>query len=87
MRGRNTYHCSLVTKWDLVNRFILNSVNILIFFYFGFFLKIYLLNNLVSFTAITPISFAPALIIYWKELLGSYSQHQANYKSKKEHLK
>jgi hypothetical protein len=62
---------------------VLNTTVICFFFYLSFFIKIYCVPDLVSFTALSPISFVAGMIIYWGELLESYKQHYTNFTDKK----
>jgi hypothetical protein len=57
------------------------------FFYLAFFLKIYCVGDKASYTALSPIAFAPALLLYWYELLSSYSKHNKNFAEKRDYLK
>jgi len=56
------------------------------FFYLPFFLKIYCLENHATFTALSPIAFAPALLLYWHELAKLFILHNKNIAGKKDYL-
>jgi hypothetical protein len=78
VRGRNAASCLLIKQSQLVNKFPLASACCLFFFFLGIFLKVYILDSFVSFTALSPISFAPGLIVYGNELLDFYLKNKQN---------
>lgn len=86
IRGRNTIHCSFYNKSEFANTFIIAVVAIILFFYLGVFIKIYCANNYITFTEISPISFAPALFIYAWKLIKEPIFTKDNWKKKQEHL-
>eukprot|EP00347_Sterkiella_histriomuscorum_P001426 403372083 len=87
IKGRNTKDCFLYQKKEFVNRFILSAIATLFFFYFGIFLKIYILQDRITFTQISPISFGPGLIIYLAELIVSHQSTKSSIKQARDHLK
>ena len=40
----------------------------------------------MSYTALSPIAFGPALILYWLELFRSFIKHRRNYSEKRDYL-
>ena len=85
LKGRTAKHCSKFQKSDFTNRFIFYSTIIAFSFYLGIFIKVYIINK-ISFTWLSPISFAPFIVFYWKELITEHVMNKANLKKRLDHL-
>jgi hypothetical protein len=86
VKGRNTVHCKSIKESELVSPFHVGIIIVLFFFYLGVFLKVYVLYDLTSFTALSPISFVPFWILYGKELVDFYIKHTENIKKKRNYI-
>ena len=87
VRGRNTKHCSLYTFDSFVNRFAMMNMLGLSFVYLAFFLKIYILNDQVSYLQLAPIGVAPLLLMYLYEMCTEVAKDKRNWNLRQEHLK
>ena len=72
VKGRNTKQCSLYKRSDFVNRFIVGVMISLSFLYLGFFAKIYILPELLTFTYMAPVSILPFILMYGYELWRNF---------------
>lgn len=58
----------------------------LTFMYLGFFLKIYLLNDTVTYLKMAPISVGPLILMYLYEMCTEVSKDRVNWKQKNAHV-
>ena len=87
VRGRNAKHCSLYTFGSFINRFAMMNMIGLTFMYLGFFLKVYVLTDQVTYLQIAPISVSPLLLMYAFEMLTEVVKDRANWRAKHDHVK
>ncbi|CDW90048.1 UNKNOWN [Stylonychia lemnae] len=87
LKGRNSQDSQLFTKTDFYNKFYISATITMISFYFGIFLKIYVLYDKITFTQISPISFGPGFLLYISELFYTHQLNHQNWKNRNQHLK
>ena len=82
VRGRNARHCSLYQRSDFVNRFIVGIMLSLSFLYLGFFAKVYILPDMLTYVYSSPISIGPLCLMYGWELFREYAKDRDNWNKK-----
>ena len=86
VRGRNAKHCSLYTFGSFVNRFAMMNMVGLTFMYLGFFLKIYVLDDSITYLQLAPLSIGPLILMYLYEMICEVKKDRVNWKIKKAHI-
>ena len=86
IRGRNAKHCSLYTFGSFINRFAMMNMLGLTFMYLGFFLKIYVLGDTVTFLKLAPLSIGPLLLMYLYEMICEVVKDNVNWRRKQAHV-
>jgi hypothetical protein len=86
VKGRNAKHCSLYTFGSFINRFAMANMLGLSFMYLGFFLKIYILEDKVTYLQMAPISISPLILMYLFEMASEVHKDRTNWKQKNPHL-
>ena len=56
------------------------------FIYLAFFLKIYVLEDTITYLQLAPLAVAPLLLMYANEMICEVCKDRNNYKSKKFHF-
>ena len=55
-----------------MGRFVLIVMALLTFFYLGFFMKVYVLGDLVTYTQLSPLNLGPLCLVYLYELIKEF---------------
>ena len=80
VKGRNAKHCSLYVRGDFVNRFIVGILLSIFFLYLGFFIKVYILPDAVTYVYISPIAVGPLILMYGIEMCREVSKDLENWR-------
>ena len=65
---------------------MLNMIG-LTFIYMGFFIKIYVLKDQITYLYIAPISICPTIFMYVYEMCSEVAKDRANWSKKSAHIK